>query len=68
MDIKPDIIDVFFNNDNYDPETRTILVGELETLKGVAGRSFFIAAATLAVEPCGALLYKVTARPPREQL
>ncbi len=62
MDIEPDVINAFFNNDNYDPETRTILIGELETMKGVPGRSFFIAAATLAVEPSVALLYKVTAQ------
>ena len=62
MEVEPEIIDAFFSNDNYDPETRTILVGELETLKGVAGRSFFIAAATLAVEPSGALLYRITAQ------
>jgi len=62
MDVTPEIIKAFFSNDNYDPETRTILIGELETMKDVSGRSFFIAAATLAVENTTAQLYKVTAK------
>ena len=62
MKIAPELIDVFLNNYNYDPETRTILVGELESMKGVQGRNFFIAAATLANEETSALLYQVTAQ------
>ncbi len=62
MGVNPELIEAFFNNTNYDPETRTILVGELETMKGVDGRNFFIAAATLATESTGALLYQVTAQ------
>ena len=62
MEVDPELIKAFFNNTNYDPETRTILVGELETLKNVKGRDFFIAAATLATEETGALLYRVTAQ------
>ncbi len=62
MGVEPKLIKAFFNNTNYDPETRTILVGELETMKDVPGRNFFIAAATLATEETGALLYRVTAQ------
>ncbi len=62
MKVAPELIDVFLDNYNYDPETRTILVGELESMKGVQGRNFFIAAATLANEETSALLYRATAQ------
>ncbi len=62
MGISAEVADAFLNNYNYDPETATILVGELETMRGVKGREYFIAAATLASSPARALLYRVTAR------
>ena len=62
MNVAPELIKVFLDNYNYDPETRTILIGELESLKEVKGRSFFIAAATLADEETSARLFQVTAQ------
>ncbi|MEA1923920.1 MAG: hypothetical protein U9N63_14865, partial [Pseudomonadota bacterium] len=62
MNVAPEMIKVFLDNYNYDPETRTILIGELESLKEVKGRSFFIAAATLADEETSARLFQVTAQ------
>ncbi len=62
MKVAPELIEVFLDNYSYDPETKTILVGELESMKGVQGRNFFIAAATLANEETSALLYRVTAQ------
>ena len=62
MKVAPELIEAFLNNYSYDPETRTILVGELESMQGVQGRNFFIAAATLASEETSALLYQVTAQ------
>ncbi len=62
MKVSPELIEVFLDNYNYDPETKTILVGELESMKGVEGRNFFIAAASLASEETSALLYQVTAQ------
>ena len=62
MNVAPEMIKVFLDNYNYDPETRTILIGELESLKDVKGRSFFIAAATLADEETSARLFQMTAQ------
>ena len=62
MGIEPELIEVFLDNHNYDPETQTILVGELDSMKGVQGRNFFIAAASLASESTIALLYQATAQ------
>jgi len=62
MGIEPELIEVFLDNHNYDPETQTILVGELDSMKGVQGRNFFIAAASLASEKTSALFYQATAQ------
>ena len=62
MKVEPELIEIFLDNYNYDPETKTILVGELESMEGVQGRNFFIAAATLASEETSALLYRATAQ------
>ena len=62
MGVEPELIEAFLNNYNYDPETRTILIGELESMKEVPGRNFFIADATLANEETSALLYQKTAQ------
>ncbi len=62
MGVPDNICNAFLDNYNYDPETATILVGELDTMKGVKGRKFFVAAASLASSPTRALLFRVTAR------
>ncbi len=62
MQVAPELIETFLDNYNYDPETKTILVGELESMKGVKGRNFFIIAATLANDDTSALLYRITAQ------
>ncbi len=61
MGVSPELCDSFLNNYNYDPETATILVGELETMQGVKGRNYFIAAASLAGNRNSAYLYRITA-------
>lgn len=62
MGVDPTLIKVFLNNHSFDPETSTILVGELETMDGVKGLEYFIAAASLANDATTALLYQVTAQ------
>jgi len=62
MGISAEVANAFLDNYNYDPETTTILVGELETMRGVKGRKYFIAAAALAGSPARAQLYRATAR------
>ena len=59
MGVDDPLIDAFLNNYRYNPQEETILVGELETMKGVKGIDAFIShAATAAVESV-ALLHRV---------
>jgi len=62
MGVSADLSNALLDNYHYDPETATILIGELETMKGVKGIKNFIAAATLAATPNRAYLYEITAR------
>jgi len=48
MGVSTPMIEALLSNYIYDPQEQTLLVGELESLKGVKGREEFVAAATLA--------------------
>jgi hypothetical protein len=48
MGVSEDLIDAFLDNHKFDPETETRIVGALESMKDVEGRSDVIALASLA--------------------
>ncbi len=62
MGISSALAQAFQDNYSYDPQEKTLLVGELETMKGVKGRDLFIAKADLASEKSVALYNRLTAR------
>jgi hypothetical protein len=62
MGIPKSLADAFLANYIYDPQEKTLLVGELERLKGVKGREEFVAAAEMVSEQSVAVFYLVTAR------
>ena len=62
MGVSPDLTQAFLDNYRYDPQEKTLLVGELESMKGVKGRDVFIAVANLAVEESVALHYRLVAQ------
>ena len=61
MGVSEELCKAFLQNYNYDPETATILVGELYAMKRVDGRDLFIAEAVLAENRVTALFYRVMA-------
>ncbi|RUM92054.1 MAG: hypothetical protein DSZ23_01075 [Thermodesulfatator sp.] len=61
MGVSQDLCDAFLENYKFDPETTTILVGELYSMKGVQGRDLFIAVAALAETGTRALMYRIMA-------
>jgi hypothetical protein len=48
MGVSEALMDIFFSNENYNPQETTLLVGELDSMKGLTGRKIFIATAALA--------------------
>ncbi len=62
MGIPPSLAEALLDNHIYTPQVVTLMIGELEQLKGVAGRDEFVAAAALASEQSVALLYSTAAR------
>ena len=62
MGVSPDLAQAFLNNYRYNPQEETLLVGELESMKGVKGRDVFISVANLAVEESVALHYRLVAQ------
>lgn len=62
MGIPKSLADAFLRNYVYDPQEQTLLVGELERLKGVKGREEFVAAASTASEKTVSLFFRVMAR------
>ena len=62
MGVDEQLIDAFLNNYRYNPQEETILVGELETMKGVKGMDAFIGHAAPATEESVALLHRVRAQ------
>jgi len=61
MGISQSLAEAFLNNYAYDPQEKTLLIGELERLGNVKGREEFIAAAGLVSQHSVALLYRTMA-------
>ena len=62
MGIKEDLIKAYLSNYAYNPQEMTMLVGELETMKGVKDLDTFVSIATLASDESVALYYRLTAQ------
>ncbi len=62
MGIEESAIDGFLENYIYSPQEMTMLVGELETMKGVKGRDIFISIATVASDKSTALYWRLLAQ------
>lgn len=62
MGMDSSLAEAFQDNYIYDPQEKTLLVAELETMEGVKGRGLFIARANLAPEKSVALFYRLTAQ------
>ena len=62
MGIPSEIADGFLNNYVFDPQEKTLLVGELERLDGIEGRDSFITVAARAWSGPSAIYYRVMAQ------
>jgi len=62
MGLEEALIDAFLDNYSYNPYEETLLVGELESMKGVQGFEEFIAAASLATDDSIARFYRLSAQ------
>ncbi|MCP4343683.1 MAG: hypothetical protein GY799_33615 [Desulfobulbaceae bacterium] len=62
MGLEESLIDAFLDNYRYNPQEETLLIGELENMKGVEGFDVFISKANLATEETIALSYRIRAQ------
>lgn len=62
MGLEESLIDAFLDNYRYNPQEETLLIGELESMKGVEGFEVFISKADLATEETIALSYRIRAQ------
>jgi hypothetical protein len=62
MGVDESLSDAFLENYRYNPQEETILIGELESMKGVEGFDVFISKADLATEETIALSYRIRAQ------
>ena len=62
MGMDSSLAEAFQDNYIYDPQEKTLLIAELETMEGVKGRGLFIARANLAPEKSVALYFRLTAQ------
>lgn len=62
MGLDESLIDAFLDNYRYNPQEKTLLVGELESMEGVKGIDVFISKANLATEETMALLNRIRAQ------
>ena len=62
MGVDTALIEAFLDNYAYNPQEKTLLVGELETMHGVKGRNLFIARADSAADESVALNNRLTAQ------
>lgn len=62
MGIEDSLVDAFLDNYRYNPQEETLLIGELESMKGVEGFDVFISKANLATEETIALSYRIRAQ------
>jgi len=61
MGLEASLIEAFLDNYRYNPQEETLLVGGLDTMKGVKGFDVFISMANLATEETIALSYRIRA-------
>jgi hypothetical protein len=62
MGLEQTLIDAFLNNYRYNPQEKTLLVGELESMRGVQEIDVFISNANLATNKTVALSYRIRAQ------
>lgn len=62
MGVSDSLIKSFLENQNYDAQEMTLLVGELETMKGINGRKQFIEVASKANSESEALFMRLRAQ------
>ena len=62
MGVETSLADAFLDNYRFNPQEETLLVGELDTMKGVKGIDIFISQANLATEETIALSYRIRAQ------
>jgi hypothetical protein len=61
MGVPDTLLNEFLKNPHYDPQEETLLVGALDSLKGVKGRDVFVRRAYLATEESVALFMRLQA-------
>jgi hypothetical protein len=62
MGVDERLTEAFVDNYRYNPQEETLLVGELETMKGVDGLEIFVGRAALATGKTMALSYRIRAQ------
>jgi hypothetical protein len=62
MGLQDSLIDAFVDNYRYNPQEETLLIGELESMKGVEGFDVFLSMASLANNERTALFYRSRAQ------
>jgi len=62
MGIGSSLVEAFLDNYEYDPQEKTLLVGELDSMTGVKGREVFLGKANLAVNRSVALYNRLLAQ------
>jgi hypothetical protein len=62
MGVDSSLTEAFLDNYKYNPQEKTLLVGELETMQGVKGRDLFIGGADLAADESMALYFRLMAQ------
>ncbi|SHO50392.1 hypothetical protein [Desulfopila aestuarii] len=62
MGVAANQIDAFMSNYNFNPQEKTLLVGELDTMKGVNDREIFLTVASSATERTVAVYYRIVAQ------
>jgi len=62
MGIPKSQMEAFLNNYNFNPQEKTLLVGELDTMKGVKGREVVLTVASSATERTVAVYYRIVAQ------
>jgi len=62
MGIGSSLIEAFLDNYEYDPQEKTLLVGELDSMTGVKGREVFLGKANLAANKSVALYNRLLAQ------
>ena len=61
MGVSETLVDEFLKNPHYNPQEETLLVGAMDSLKGVTGRNLFLGDAALAPEVSVALFIRLQA-------